>query len=566
VSEDLHPITFEVVRLAFEDITAEMGRTLQRTSRSPIIYDSVDFSNALFDPDGELVGQTTNVPVHLAAMHFAVQATVEALGPLEPGDVGLLNDPYAGGSHIPDMTFTMPLYAEDELLGYAASRGHWTDLAGGAAGGRMPSATHIAQEGFRIPPVHILRAYEPVNDIVTLIGANTRVPGYNLADVEAHRAALLAAERRIRALIDRYGFDTISRSMAATLDYTERRTRKAIEALPNGTYQAQDAIDCDGVSADSRAIHATLTIDGDNLSINFEGTAELAPGPINCPAAVTYSAVFWGLKFFLDPEAPANAGMYRPIAISIPDGTFINARWPAPVYLGNLVTSERICDVVWQALAPALGEQLPGLPYGDSNGTTCGITDSRRGISHVVIDLPPGGWGGHHLGDGMSATYSRHGNCMDLDPELAELLYPLRVERRELRQDSGGPGRHRGGLGIIEEFAATDYPISLAHGQGRTKAGPPGSNGGHAGRPGRCLRIRADGTHEILGGRDDHGNWHMSMFDNAPIAPGERIRVEAPGGGGWGDPSDREPNRVTDDIIDGYISERGAREDYGAGS
>jgi N-methylhydantoinase B len=563
VSEELHPITFEVVRLAFEDTTAEMGRTLQRTSRSPIIYDSVDFSNALFDPQGDLVGQTTNVPVHLAAMHFSVRATVEALGPLDPGDVGLLNDPYDGGSHIPDMTFTMPLYAGDELLGYAASRGHWTDLAGGAPGGRMPSATHIAQEGFRIPPVRVLRHYQPVSDIVKLIGANTRVPDYNLADVEAHRAALLAGERRVLALVERYGPDTVRRCMAAALDYTERRTRAAIEALPDGSYRAEDAIDCDGVSPDSRTIRARVEVAGDRLTVDFEGTDDLAPGPINCPKAVTYSAVFWGLKFFLDPDAPANAGMYRPLEIRVPDGCFISARWPAPVYLGNLVTSERICDVVWQALAPALGEMLPGLPYGDSNGTTCGITDPQRGLSFVVIDLPPGGWGGHHRGDGMNATYSRHGNCMDLDPEMAELLYPMRIERRELRQDSGGPGRHRGGLGLIEEFAATEYPLTLAHGQGRTKEGPPGSNDGRPGRPGRCMRIRVDGSEEVLGGRGDDGHWRMSMFDNAVIEPGERVRVEAPGGGGWGDPTGRDPDRLADDLADGYISDQGAREDYG---
>jgi N-methylhydantoinase B len=564
-AQRLDPITFEVLRLAFEDVTAQMGRTLQRTSRSPIIYDSVDFSNALFNERSELVGQTSNVPVHLAAMHFSVLAAIEELGGLEPGDVGLLNDPYAGGSHIPDMTFVAPLYSGDELLGYAASRGHWTDMGGGAPGGRVPSAVHVAQEGFRIPPVRIVRGGEPVEDIVKLIGANTRMPAYNLADVEAHRASLMTAERRVGALVRRYGIDTVRRAMEELLDYTERRTRAAIAALPDGTYRAEDFVDCDGVSTDSRWIRVELEVAGDEMTVDFRGTDPMTAGPINCPFAVTHSAVFWGLKFFLDPEAPANAGSYRPITVRIPDGCFIGARWPAPVYLGNLVTSERICDTLWQALEPALGERLPGLPYGDSNGTMLGITNAARGVSFVVIDLPPGGWGASRAGDGMSATYSRHGNCMDLDPEMAEVLYPLRIERRELLEDSGGPGEHRGGLAITEEFAAVDETLVLANSMGRTKVGPPGSSGGHAGRPGRCVKVDRDGRETVIGGTGPDGVWRMISVENVVIRPGERVRIEAQGGGGWGDPRRRDPERVHADVEDGYVTAQSAREVYGSG-
>lgn len=563
LKENIDPITFEVVNSAFSHITKLMGYTLQRVSFSPIMYDSVDFSNALFSPDVELIGQSTDVPVHLASMHFSVQESVNRYGRenIADGDIIVLNDPYQGGTHIPDITFTMPIFYEGNLLGFAASRGHWADLGGGAPGGKMTNATHIVQEGLRIPPTKIYREGKAVKEIIDIIKNNSRVPKQVIGDIEAHRAALITAKKHMLELAEKYGMETILNCMKAALDYTELQTREAIKNIPNGVYEAEDFIDCNGIDPQSVYIRLKLTVQNDEIIADFSGTDGQTRGNINYPYAGTYSAVYFALKFFLAPEATPNGGMYRPIKIKLPEGCLINAKWPACTYAGNVITSERVADVIWKALAKALPGKIPGLPYADSNGVQIGGISYEKGESFVAIDLPPGGWGGHYLNDGMSATYSRHGNCMDLDVELAEKLYPLRFLMRELIQDSGGPGKYRGGLGLREGFYFLQ-DVEVSHTTSRTKEGPPGMEGGKNGRPGRSIKNYGKEDEEVIGGLTDQGEWKICML-NYRFKAGESITLELQGGGGWGNPQERERSRVLEDVIDGYISLNSAKKIYG---
>jgi len=564
VDQTLDPITFAVVRAGFDHITRLMSTNLQRTSYSPILYDMVDFSNALFDPAARLIGQTTNVPVHLASMHFSVQASLDAFPEgLQEGDVVLLNDPYSGGTHIPDVTFTMPVMVAGEIVGFGASRGHWMDLGGAAPGGMVADATHIVQEGLRIPPIKLYERGELDPKVHAILKANTRVPHFIDGDLRAHLSALRTAERELHALTARYGVATVRACMDEALAYTERRTRRAILDVPDGVYTAEDWIDTDGVSPDSVPIRCTLTVRGDAVTVDLRESAPLVAGPINYPAAGSHSAVYFALKFFLDPDAPPNAGMYRPIEVLLPESGVVNARWPAPVFNGNLATSERIADVVWQALGQAIPERMVGMTYGDCNSYSVSAVDPDTGIPYIADDLPPGGWGGTPFGDGMDATYSRHGNCMDLTVEMTELIYPLRFERRELIVDSGGPGTHRGGLGMRQTFAPIDHAAVCGIETSRSKMGPPGVQGGAPGRPGRSLRNFGRADEEVLGGWTPDGEWRICSFSNRPLPHGHTFTNEAPGGGGWGDPFARDPTRVLEDVLDGYVSSEGARRDYG---
>jgi N-methylhydantoinase B len=550
------------VRSAFSHITRLMSTNLQKTSYSPILYDMVDFSNALFDTDAQLIGQTTNVPVHLASMHFSVMESIAAFPEgLNPGDIVLLNDPYRGGTHLADVTFTMPIFYEGELIAYSASRGHWLDLGGAAPGGMVANAVHIVQEGLRIPPVKIYEGGELVRYVHAILKANTRVPHYIDGDLRAHLSALRTSEREMIRLAERYGVETLRACMSEALDYTERRTRAALRDIPNGVYRAEDYIDCDGVSPDSVPIRVEVTIEDDTAVVDLRDCSPMVAGPINYPAAGTHSAVYFALKFFLDPDAPANAGMYRPVEIKLPDASVVSAQWPAPVFNGNLSTSERVADVIWQALEKAIPDRMVGMPYADCNAFSVAGLDQETGVGYLAADLPPGGWGGTPVGDGMSATYSRHGNCMDLTPEMTELIYPIRFERRELICDSGGPGTFRGGLAMRQTFMPVGHPAVGGIQASRSKMGPPGVRGGAPGRPGRSIRNYGTDNEEILGGWSGD-EWRICAYSNRPLAEGDTFTNESPGGGGWGNPAERNPHLVLEDVRDGYVSVERAREDY----
>lgn len=324
----LDPVTFEVLRRGFDYACERMSQVLQKASFSPIIYDMVDFSSAVFDPDVELVGQTANCPVHIAAMHYSARASLAKFPreTLQDGDVVILNDPYLGGTHTPDVTLTTPIYHGEELVAYAVSRAHWTDVG-------QSMDTHVAGEGFRLPPLKLATGGVLNRDLMDIIKNGTRTPQYVEGDVQAQLASLWACRDEIRRLANRYGVEVMREGMREILDYTQLRTQKAIEQIPDGVYDGEDYIDSDGYSEEPVRIKVKLEVKGDRVHVDLTGSDAQCLGPINSPLANTVSAIYYSLKFFLDPQAPANAGMYRQIDFTIPEGTWLNPIWPASAIL-----------------------------------------------------------------------------------------------------------------------------------------------------------------------------------------------------------------------------------------
>ncbi len=563
-SYSVDPITFEVIRNQLEHICRQMGTILRKTSYSPILYDMVDFSNALLDQNGDLIGQAENCPAHLGAMHFSTKAGVEDIGieNIYEGDIIILNDPFKGGTHIPDVTFTMPIYYEGQIIGFASSRGHWTDL-GGAAAGLSASSQHVVEDGLVIESTKIYEGGEPVTPIINLIKANTRVPQYIEGDINAHRGALMAGVQGVKALIDRYGKEVYEESVIRLIDYVEQRTRKAIREIPNGQYHAEDDVDSDGTSEESVRIEVTLTVQGSDIGIDFNGTGPINRGALNSPKANTYSAVYFALKFFLDPTCPTNAGYYRPIEIVLPEGTWVNATWPASTRVCTTAAGETIADVIWKALAKAMPDRVNASNYG-SNAHYIGGMDRRTKQYFVFGDLAPGGWGATPHNDGMNASYNRNGNCMDLNPEIAELFFPVYCLERTLMGDSGGPGKYRGGLASRQtwQIVGSDN-AGVSQLMTRTKHGPMGMSGGKPGKPGRAILNLGKKSEKVIAGRTPNGGWKMNFFSNLRLQDGEAYTAECPGAGGWGNPLERDPEAVLNDVLDGYVSPEKARDEYG---
>jgi N-methylhydantoinase B len=557
-SQGLDPITFEVLRRGFEYAPERMSQVLQKASFSPIIYDMVDYSNAIFNADVELIGQTANCPVHIAAMHFSARASLERypLSELKPDDIVILNDPYAGGTHTPDVTLTMPIFYEDGLLAIAVSRAHWTDV-----GGNLD--THIGGEGLRLPPLMLYREGEPNQELIQVIKNCTRTPQYVEGDIQAQVGALRAGRDELLRLADRYGADVVRQGMDEVLAYTQRMTAAAIERIPDGSYDGADYVDSDGFSDDPVYVRVKLTVAGDRIKVDLTGSDPVTVGPINSPYGNTASAIYYSLKFFLSPDSPPNAGLYQQIDLKIPEGTWLNPRWPAPTLGCTTASSSKITAAIWKALAEALPAEINAPGCSECNWFVASAADPSTGEVAVLSDLPAGGWGGTPYDDGMHVTMDPLGNCQNLPAETAELLFPVRYNSYEMITDSAGPGKHRGGCGVrlSVEFLGRGQIITME--TSRTREGSPGVNGGRRGARQRQLRRANDGRLDAIGGLDDDGTWRPQMLGNVAFAPGESFVFESGGGGGWGDPRDREPAKVLDDVRNQIVSREQAANLYG---
>jgi N-methylhydantoinase B len=558
VERELDPITFEVLRRAFEYAPERMSQVLQKASFSPIIYDMVDYSNAIFDPNIELIGQTANCPVHIAAMHFSARESLKRfpLSELGPGDVVILNDPYRGGTHTPDVTLTMPVFHEEELLAVAVSRAHWTDV-----GGNLD--THIGGEGLRLPPLMLYKDGELNTELIGIIKNCTRTPQYVEGDIQAQIGALRAGRDELLRLAAKYGADVVKQGMVEILDYTQRMTAAAIARIPDGVYEASDYVDSDGFSDDPVTVRVRLVVDDDRIIVDLSGSDPVTVGPINSPYANTASAIYYSLKFFLSPDAPPNAGLYRQIDLEIPEGTWLNPSWPAPTFGCTTATSSKITAAIWLALAKAIPDQAIAPTCSECNWFVASASDPETGELHVLSDLPAGGWGGTPFADGMHVTMDPLGNCQNLPAETAELLFPVRYNSYEMVTDSAGPGRHRGGCGVrLEvEFLGRGQIITME--TSRTREGSPGVNGGGRASRQRQLRRTPDGALETIGGLADDGTWYPQMLGNVSFKPGEAFVFESCGGGGWGDPFERNPEVVLEDVRNGTVSPEQAAEAYG---
>ena len=516
-AEPLSAVALEVVRHALAGVADEMGVALRRAAYSPNIKERMDCSAAVFDPSGQMVAQAEHIPVHLGSMPLSVAAALEVFGDMEPGIQVCLNDPYAGGTHLPDITIVAAVGDEDgNLLGYVANRAHHADV-GGAAPGSMPAtATDIAMEGVRIPPIVIADAEGVRDDVVEVIAANSRTPGERRGDLRAQFAANHVGAGRLRELAIERGVEGLHQAMREVCDYSERRVRDAVGAIPDGRYEATDMLEVD----DGVTIAVAVTVEGDTVVADFMGSDAQVRRNVNAVYAVTLSSAMFVFRMLTDPDAPPNAGCYRPLTVTAPEGSVVNAVFPAPTAAGNVETSQRIVDVLLAALSDALPDLVPAASQGTMNNVLIGAADPEAFGYYETLG---GGEGGTPTRSGMSGVHTGMTNTQNTPAEAMELDYPLRVWRYDLRQGSGGAGTHAGGEGLIREIEVlSDCTLTLQ--TERRVHAPTGRAGGSDGAVGRNVLI-SGGEESVI---ESKGTWELQT--------GDRVRIETPGGGGWGTP------------------------------
>jgi len=517
---DADPVLLELYRHRFEGVADEMGATLRRTSYSPNIKERLDFSCAVFDGSGRLVAQAAHIPVHLGAMPASVAAAMDATETWAPGDVVVLNDPHAGGTHLPDITMVSPVFLEEKRppAFFVATRAHHADV-GGMAPGSFGLATELVQEGLVIPPLKLYDGGTPNESLLTLILRNVRTPTERRGDLAAQRAAHTVGEGRLHALADAHGADQV-RSYAHFLQsYSEHRTRAAVSKWPDGTYTFEDTLELE--EGDPATIRGTVTIEDDTVQFSFAGTDPAYEGSLNAVLPITTSACYYVVQCLTDGDIPVNAGNFVPVTVTVPEGTVVHADPPHAVAGGNVETSQRIVDVVLGALANALPDQIPAAGQGTMNNLTIG---GRRedGSSFTYYETIGGGMGAGPTHDGLSGIHVHMTNTLNTPVEALEQTYPFRIIAYRLRRGSGGIGRHRGGDGVVRTYELL-VPATITILSTRRSSGPWGREGGSTGSPGRNLVVLPDGTEEVIPG-------HVSCR----LPAGSRLRIETPGGGGFG--------------------------------
>ena len=515
------PITLEVFNHRLSAIAEEMGVVLCHSAFSPNIKERRDFSCALFDARGDMVAQAAHIPVHLGSTPLSVRAAIEQVA-MAPGDVVMLNDPYCGGTHLPDVTLVAPIVLPGERhpFAYVADRAHHADI-GGATPGSMPLATEIYAEGLRVPPVRIVARGKIAADVLRLFVANARVAAERRGDLLAQLAALRLGDSRIRELVRRAGRRTTQAAMKALQDYSAALMVAALRRVPPGTYRAEDWMDDDGAGAQDVPIRVALRIRGGQVTVDFSGTAPQVAGGINANYAVTLAAVLYVLQSLAGSTIPANAGLLRPVHVIAPEGTLVNARFPAAVAGGNVETSQRIVDVLLKALAKAVPGRIPAASNGSMNNLAFGGRDPHGDREFAYYETIAGGAGAGPHGPGASGVHTHMTNTLNTPVEALEAAYPLRVTRYSLRANSGGAGRYRGGDGVVREIEFL-VPAEVTLLTERRRRVPYGLQGGANGQTGRNFLINGRRVLRL------EGKTRVS------VAPGERIRILTPGGGGWG--------------------------------
>jgi N-methylhydantoinase B len=514
-------VTLEVTNHRLSAIAEEMGVVLGQTGFSPNIKERRDYSCAIFDGEGALVAQAAHIPVHLASTPLSVRAAIERLD-LEPGDVAILNDPFAGGTHLPDVTVVAPVYVRGRRrpFGFVANRAHHADV-GGMAPGSMALASEIHQEGFRMPPVYLVRGGQIARDVLELFLANTRVPEERRGDLDAQLAALAVGRRRLLEVATRTGTARLLARMRALREYAARAMSAALRELRPGTYRARDFLDDDGFGGSPVPISVTVTIRGGRALVDFTGSAPQVRGSLNANFAITLSATFYVMKCLAREDVPANDGLLEPIRVIAPPGSVVNALAPAAVAGGNVETSQRIVDVLFRALARAAPERVPAASSGSMSNVTVGGWDGSHGRAFSYYETIAGGAGASAAGPGASGIHTHMTNTRNTPIEALEAYYPLRVTEYRLRRGSGGRGRHRGGDGLVRELECL-VPSSVSVLADRRRIAPWGLAGGEPARAGRDWIVRGGRRRRIAGKA------------NVRLEAGDRVRVETPGGGGFG--------------------------------
>ena len=523
MSGRVDPIRLEILKNLFHSVAEEMGAALRRSAFSPNIKERRDYSCAVFNARGEALAMGDHMPVHLGSMPMSVAAALAAF-PLAPGDVAILNDPYAGGTHLPDITLVMPVYVHGASRAkphfYVSSRAHHADV-GGSQAGSMSLSQEIFAEGVRIPPVKLCRAGEIDRDVLALVLANVRTPEERQGDLTAQIAACRTGARRLEEIAARYGLRELTEYAGHLLDYSGRMMRATLRQIPAGRYVAEDFLDDDGVSATPVRVRVAITVRGGRAKVDFTGSAPQCAGSVNAVEAITVSAVYYVFRCLVDEQVPATAGLLRPIEVIAPLGTVVNARPPCAVAGGNVEASQRIVDTLLRALARALPRRVPAASQGTMNNLSFGGIDPRTGRAFAYYETIAGGMGARPGRDGISGIHTHMTNSLNTPVEVLEHAYPVRVRRYTLRRGSGGAGAWRGGDGIVREveFLAAAEASLLSD---RRRIGPYGLAGGAAGARGKTTLIHA--------GRSRRLPSKISVR----LEPGDILRIESPGGGGWG--------------------------------
>jgi N-methylhydantoinase B len=536
-------IELEIFKNLYHSIAEEMGAALRRTAFSPNIKERRDYSCAVFDANGQVIAMGDHMPVHLGSMPMSVQAAIAA-GPMGPGDVVMLNDPFRGGTHLPDITLVAPVYIQQRGMRspqrpdfYVASRAHHADV-GGAFPGSMGLCREIYQEGVRIPPVTLIHAGVTDRDLLAMLLNNVRTPEEREGDLGAQIAACHTGAERLREVCGRYGVERAKRAAADLLEYAEELMRAFLQCVPAGEYRAEDFMDSDGITERPIKIAVTIHVHSGMqptsvakargrgqrhmVKVDFTGSDPQVEGSVNAVAAITYSACFYVFRCLLTEDVPAAAGLMRPIHVIAPEGTIVNARPPAAVAGGNVETSQRIVDVLLRALAQAVPDRVPAAASGTMNNLTIGGIDPRTREPFTYYETIAGGMGARPGKPGVSGVHTHMTNSLNTPAEALEYAYPLRVRSYSLRTGSGGDGKFCGGDGIIREIEVlTECEVTLL--ADRRSRGPWGLRGAADGAAGKTTVLRQDGSSEL-----------MPAKFSTRLYKGERIRIETPGGGGWG--------------------------------
>jgi N-methylhydantoinase B len=548
------PITLEVLRNKFDVIADEMEIALLKSAYSSIVKEGMDASAALFTAQGETIAQAASIPIHLGSLVPAVQRILREfpVDTMQAGDVYIMNDPYDGGSHLPDIVIAVPIIYQGHTVAVSTTMTHNQDVGGKTPGSVPTDATEIFQEGLRLPPLKFYEGGVPNRTLHAILQKNVRIPDILMGDLHGQVAAGNVGQQRFIELLQEYSTETVLSAIAELMDRAEAMTRERLSAIPDGSYTFADYLDNDGIDLEQRVtIQATVTIKGSEVYCDFTGSSPQVRGPLNCVPSAAIAGAYYVMRTVTDATIPNNSGCYRPIHLHLPEGTVVNPRPPAAVN-ARTATIIRIADVLHGALVQALPGKLPAAPSGQLLVASFGGIDPRRGTPYVTSELGAGGVGARPTKDGIDVLEMGPSNCMNIPAEAIEMSYPLRIRQYSLRPDSGGAGRYRGGLGATKVFEAVHGDVVVSIRGERYFTPPWGLYGGQPAAAAQAWVERADGRVEEIPSK--------RVFT---LQQGERLYVDTPGGGGYGDALERDPEAVRQDVCDRRVSVRMAHELYG---
>lgn len=552
--QDIDQINLEVMKNAYQSITEEMGAVLIRSAYSTNIKDRRDCSCALYSPDGQIIAQAEHIPLHLGAMACAVKGALKELpvDSLKPGDAVMMNDPYLGAAHKPDIMLFSPVFYEGECVAIVGNTAHHIDVGGTVAGSLPPNATETFHEGIAIPPVKIKKSGVIDHEILSILEKNLRTVYEFRGDFMAQLAANTIGERRFLEVCRQHGAESVAGSISKLIDYCEKRMAREIEKIPDGTYRYEDMIEGDGRSDTPIPIRCTVSVKGETVMVDFTGSSPAVKGSVNSVYGITLACVYYVIKALTDPTIPSNEGAYRPVQIIAPENSVVNATFPSAMGLANTITSQRIVDVLLGAFYEAIPERVCAACTGAMTPCGFGGMNPRTERYFSYVETYGGGYGAASDQDGISGVHTHMSNSRNAPTEVIEMTYPLLVEKYGLLPDSEGAGMFRGGFGMTREVRVLETDMSVRASTDRTTKGPYGLNGGGSGRCAKLFIESSDGTTNLLPSK--------STFE---AHPGEKVIIQTAGGGGWGEAHERDPENVRLDVKQGLISVRRAKEAYG---